>query len=250
LIDYESSFANTNGDPFPDTAAVNVSGAGAQDGTEFIAAFVDDLWGFNQALMEYAGLTPDTVPESADASQRLEALKLAFSPPGVGFEWWRSDDPTTEGIRVLYLNGQGILRANYPDLDAACYVGNANNAAASAWYRANNADGSSRSTTGAYLILPETRGYVLRGLDTSGTIDPGGATRDIGNIQGDAFQGHQHQVVPRDALGGSGFFAYGAGATAAAVATTSIVTDGTSGTPRTSTETRMKNVAVKFVVRY
>lgn len=254
MIDYFSSFTYTNNQVFPDTEAVNVSGAGQQDGTEFIKPFVDDLWGARQALMVWAGLTPNSVPESVADSQQLDALRLVFGSPGMGYEWWRSDDPSTTGIRALYLNGQGILRANYPDLDAACYVGNGTNGTAPAWYRANNADGTGRNIAGIYLILPETRGYILRGLDPSGTIDPDGATRKIGSIQQDAFQGH-HQVTPS----GSGFLIYNvagglqvsAGSTSSfSTETGNPITDGVNGTPRIAIETRMKNVAIKWVVGY
>ena len=47
-----------------------------------------------------------------------------------------------------------------------------------------------RNTAGTWFILPDTRGYALRGLDVGASVDPDGASRDVGSVQVDAFQGH------------------------------------------------------------
>ena len=185
-----SSFANTNGVVFPNTEAINATGSGATDGTEFVKIGIDHVWGWSQALLNYAGLTPNGIQEADGASQLLEATGKGFAVgPGLGVTWWLNDDPATTGHRVLLLNGQGILRANYAELDAAVYVGDASNTAVHGgggfYYRADNSDGTSPNIAGAYLILPETRGYALRGLDPSGGVDPGGASRFLGDVQGD-----------------------------------------------------------------
>lgn len=41
-------------------------------------------------------------------------------------------------------------------------------------------------------VLPDLRGYFLRGLDTTGTIDPNGVGRTVGSVQGDIFKTHRH----------------------------------------------------------
>lgn len=41
---------------------------------------------------------------------------------------------------------------------------------------------------------PDLRGYFLRGLDTSGSIDPDGGTRSIGSIQASANMAHYHAL--------------------------------------------------------
>jgi hypothetical protein len=135
-------------------------------------------------------------------------------------------------------------------------------AAGGGYFRADNSDGSSPSTTGIYLILPESRGYVPRGLDTAATVDPDGASRYLGDIQLDAYQGHYHTVnasvggnelvykvnnvstgaglnVPEGALAGAGD-----------IDARENVTDGTNGTPRIDSESRMTNFSTKFVVWY
>lgn len=82
MKDYKTVFTNTDNVVFPDTAAVNASGGGATDGTEFVKLFIDDLWGAAQAIMDFAGYTPSGVDESATVSQRLQAL-LKFIKPVV-----------------------------------------------------------------------------------------------------------------------------------------------------------------------
>ena len=85
MIDYQTSFVNTDGVAFPDTEAVNVSAPGAGDGTEFVALMVNDIWGRAQALMDRAGLTPDGVTEAPGTAQIIEAIGKGFGV-GPGFE--------------------------------------------------------------------------------------------------------------------------------------------------------------------
>lgn len=78
MIDYKATFTNTDGANFPNTKAVNASGPSATDGTEFIKAMIDDMWGFSQALLDYTDDTPNLTSEAAGASQRLNSiLKIA-----------------------------------------------------------------------------------------------------------------------------------------------------------------------------
>src|SRR4030042_3751075 len=115
MIDYEASFINTDGTPFPDTLAVNVSVPGAGDGTEFIAALVNDIWGRAQALLDYAGLSPDGVTEAPDTAQILPAIGKGFGVgPGMGVTYWKNDTPVANGDRVLLLQGQVVLITDYP----------------------------------------------------------------------------------------------------------------------------------------
>jgi len=199
MLDYASAFINRSGS-FPNILAVNASGPSATDGTEFVANMINDsMWGIWQMILDRAGLSPNGVVESASNSQIREAIQKGFGgAPGLVQEWHLADDPGTSGHRCLLLTGQGVLRANYPELDAACYVGDANNAAVAAaggaYFRANNSDGSSPSITGAYLILPDRRGVVPRGLDPAASIDPDGASRYLGDLQADALGSHRHKL--------------------------------------------------------
>ena len=193
MIDYVAVFTNTNSLAFPDTLTVNASGPSTDDGTELVKLFGDDIWGARQAVMDYAGLIPDGVSEAPGTSQLVEALQLGFGgSPGFVQEWNLASDPGTTGHRCLFLQGQGILRANYVALDDAVYVGDGNNAAVAAgggfYYRADDAAGTTPNIAGIYLILPDRRGVVGRGLDVAASIDPDGASRFLGDLQIDAMQ--------------------------------------------------------------
>jgi hypothetical protein len=270
MIDYAST-PNTSG-TFPNVVGLNVTSPGAGDGTPFLKSMIDDLWGARQAIMSHAGLTPDAVTESASASQFLTGIQRVAGHPGEVIAWdGNLSDPSSGSIRLLPLNGQGILRISYPDLDAAVYVGNTLNPTASAYYRATDAAGTSRSTTGAYLILPDRRGYVLRGLDTAASVDPDGASRDIGDTQDWALRKHSHYVwgegsYPLD----DNNHLYTTGATVAelvhwllsgAESTTEVMADNMpSSSPYTSNvvpaanqsadENRMINSATRWCIRY
>ena len=268
MIDYKTEFVNTDGVNFPNTKSVNASGPSATDGTELVKLLVDDLWGRTQALMDYAGLTPDSVTESPANSQHIESIQKGFAVgPGIGVTWWKNSDPSVTGDRVLFLNGQGVLIATYPELTAAVYVGDGNNGTASFFYKADDAAGTIRNIAGIYLILPESRGYALRGLDPGASVDPDGASRDLGNVQLDAFQGHSFGnasgvsglTVDVDLRMNSANAASAGGADttnrdsfvsdSAGVAVVP-VDDGTNGTPRVEIESRMVNIATKFGITY
>jgi len=258
MINYQTTFTYTDGVPFPNTKTINASGAGTADGTELVKAFGDNIWGPAQALLHAAGLTPDSVTEAPGTSQILDAIRKISGSPGEGVIWWKSVDPSVSGDRVLLLNGQGILRANYPELDAAVYVGDPDNPTASAFYHANDAAGTSRNTAGIYLILPDTRGYVLRGLDLASSVDPDGASRDIGSIQDFALEniiGTMTLKNQANAAAPTGVFAQTPGASFPGLSITlgalsEIMTFDASTVVNTATETRMINIATKFGIRY
>jgi hypothetical protein len=194
MIDY-ATVANTSG-AYPDVVSVNCTGPSTTDGTPYLKSVIDDLWGARQAIMNHAGLTPNAVSEADGASQFLTAIQNITIGPGCVIAWMGDDaDPGTLGRRMIQLNGQGVLVASYPELDAVTWVGVSYNATASSFYRADDAAGTIRNTTGAYLILPDLRGYTIRGLDTAASVDPDGANRDIGMIQDWAIKMHEHYVV-------------------------------------------------------
>ncbi len=102
---------------------------------------------------------------------------------------------------------------------------------------------------------PDLRGLFVRGRDNVGTgaagNDPSGS-RAIGSLQADAFQGHRHSqnlgsVINTatgggEAVGGGTFQQF-------ALVIGDPITDGTNGTPRTSSESRPKNVALTYCMR-
>jgi hypothetical protein len=272
MLDPEVAYVNTSGS-FPDTVGVNASGPAAQDGFEFVANFVNDNnLGIHQMILDRAGLTPNGIVESASGTSQIkEGLQKGFGGfPGKVHQWHVNLDPGVTGHRALLLHGQGVLRANYPELDAACYVGDANNAAVAAvgggYYRADDAAGTIPNIVGVYIILPETRGYAPRGLDPAATVDPQGASRFLGDNQVDAMQRITGSINGAGAVGfltpGSGL---GALASTAIAATTFALQAGAadatlqydnsgSTTPNAAktddVETRMANYSTKWVVWY
>lgn len=79
MKDYSQAFINTNGEEFPNTKAVYAGSPGNTNGTEIIADLLNDNWGFSQALLKAASISPNGKDESADNSQKLEAIKKLYN---------------------------------------------------------------------------------------------------------------------------------------------------------------------------
>ncbi len=267
MVDYVAVFTNTDLAAFPLTAAVNASGPSATDGTEFVKLMIDDHWGARQALMNYAGLIPDGVTEADGTAQMIEVLQKGFgSAPGAIQEWANVLDPAVSGHRAILLQGQGVLIASFPDLDAAVYVGDGNNAAVHAgggtFYRASDAAGTTPNIAGPYLILPDSRGVVPRGLDVAAAIDPGGASRFLGDLQADAMQritgnaelGGASIVTPAGVFGVTTIGSQTIGGTGASTERQLDFDSSNSVSPNAAktddVETRMYNRSTNFVIWY
>jgi len=209
------------------------------------------------ALTDNLHTTQGGVDYKATLQSIYDAIKYEAVPAGQVFSVAWNADPATLGHKALLLQGQGIIRANYPELDTAVYVGDGNNATASAFYRATDSGGVTRSTTGTYLILPDARGRMIRGLDLAGSIDPDGASRDLGSYQDDSIQGHAHTFF-QDGAGGASknpnTLNNGDGLRALEVTPRPVVggaiTDALFGSSRVSTETRSVNIALNHVITY
>ena len=191
MKDY-AGIANTSGS-FPSVVAANESPAGAKNGTIFTKDGIDDIFGFGQALMAAANLTPDGVSESASASQRLLAVKRIAGHPGEVVAWAGvAPDPSAVDIRLLPCQGQRVDRNVYTELDDAVWVGASLNAGAPAYNRWTTATGGTTSVSGNYLQLPDYRGIFLRGLDVGGSRDVDGASSVVGDYQIDSLINHEH----------------------------------------------------------
>lgn len=64
---------------YPQGKARNRSASGATDGTPAEKAWLNDLWGWMQALVGNAGIAPSNTPDTAVASQLFDAVTLAKS---------------------------------------------------------------------------------------------------------------------------------------------------------------------------
>jgi len=253
MKDY-STIANTSGS-FPDVVAVNASGPSATDGTPYIKQFVDDLWGAAQALMDAAFIAPNGVTEAAGASQRLEAIRRISGYPGEIIAWGGrlAIDPYSLGIRLLLLDGSGVLRSDFPELDSIVYVGDGNNGSAPAFYHADDEAGTIRNTAGNYLILADARGLFLRGV-------PSGGGREIGDFQDSSLQDHYHETQEgltgnicyseNLTTGSGGVLRDIAQMTTTQSASKKVIARGISGAPVDLFETYPDNTAVRFFIRY
>jgi hypothetical protein len=93
--------------------------------------------------------------------------------------------------------------------------------------------------------IPDARGQFLRGLDTSGTVDPDGAGRVIGDSQVDDFKEHDHTmryVATYDLRATGGTDMYGTNIS-------SFNKDNPETDLRGGAETRPKNVAVNMFIK-
>ena len=175
---------------------------------------------------------------SAEQAVRLDQLQQAIAqgiPPGTIINSLAASPP--DGY--LPCNGAEVSRTTYAALFAV--IGT----------MAGTGDGETTFT------LPDARGLVLRGLGADSGLDPG---RVLGSLQGDAISavqlsgmmadpGHLHTTNAgsgRYGINGDGCVTWGPG-TPTSTATTGITFKQTQ--PGTD-ETRMKNLAVNFFIKY
>lgn len=115
--------------------------------------------------------------------------------------------------------------------------------------------------------VPDYRGRFLRGVDGAAGRDPNSSTRtamgtggntgnNVGSVQVDAIQGHAHiagiqgsygsyaAITSSNATGGD------SGVNQYRINSNIITSDGTNGTPRTSSETRPTNAYVNYCIKY
>ncbi len=207
----KSTVPNTSGS-YPNTVATNSTTSTSYDGTPYRADVLNDEWGFEQALLNAAGLTPNGSNESNSNSQMLSSMRILFGHVGEIVIWRGNLAPSSYlgGLRLLLLQGQGVLASAYPDLVSTCYVGDANNAAAftgayggfhGGFYKSTTSDGLNPSTSGAYFILPDARGKFVRFDDDGAQVDPEYATRgNYGQVQPSMNADHAHNVIQKTTL--------------------------------------------------
>ena len=150
----------------------------------------------------------------------------------------------------LLCDGSTVSRSAYPELFSA--IGTAH----------GSGDGS---TT---FHLPDLRGRFLRGADNMGTgaagrdSDAAGRTagnaggntgNNVGSVQSDAMQGHYHNNQINNNGAGAGSMPQAASGSnwvsGGANYVRNATSDGSNGTPRTSSETRPQNLAVEFMIK-
>jgi microcystin-dependent protein len=131
----------------------------------------------------------------------------------------------------LETNGAAVSRATYADLFTST----------STTFGTGNG-----STT---FNLPDLRGEFVRGWDNARGIDSG---RVFGATQTDAMQGHKHTftALVSNLGGATGNYSPGSPTANFAGTTSSPSDDGVNGTPRTASETRPRNVALFYCIKF
>ena len=101
--------------------------------------------------------------------------------------------------RVIALTGQVLTIASYPELCAAVYCGDANNPTADCFYKTSDAGGTTRSTSGTYMVMADARGLAIVGIGANlkitaanGSNYTGGSA--VARYLTDMMQGHKHPV--------------------------------------------------------
>lgn len=245
MKDYSTLYGSLVIGTWPNVSAKNASGPSATDGTPFCADFISDLWGARQDLLNRAGMTPDGLGEAAGTSQTVKALQRAALKPGLCVLSFLNSTELAL-CRLMPLTGQVLLISNYADLVTATYCSDAKNATAPAFYKTSDSGGNTRSTAGAYFVLPDAQGMFPRAIGTNSKL-----TRADGNSYSPGLMGQLSQDALQDfgipaGVAGSGSYAgYG---TTSAVAVAPIA--GGYGIPRRGPETKPASITVQFCISY
>lgn len=104
------------------------------------------------------------------------------------------------------------------------------------------------------FALPDLRGEFLRGLDAARGVDPG---RALGSAQGSAFAAHNHlngvglTSTPTTSIYGSTTDGVpGVASRPVELSNSALARQGLTSTVGGATETRPRNVAINFIIRY
>lgn len=182
-------------------------------------------------------ITDGTLELAAFAAGDLEKVGRV----GEVIMWVTETCPTN----FLQLDGAAVSRTTYADLYSVI----------------GNAYGEGNGTT--TFNVPDMRGKFARGHDDGAGNDPDAASRtacntggntgdNIGSCQDDAFQGHYHDLKFTGTIntGVGGAVGGSASYSTDSQEVRSPITDGSNGTPRTTSETRPDNVYFTFCIRH
>jgi len=143
-------------------------------------------------LFEIDDIKDDITTLDTTFSGQINILNARY-PAGQVIPNMFTQDPATLGIRQVNFIGQVVEIADYQEACDNLYVGDANNATAPAFYKTSDSGGVTRSTSGAYMVFPDTRGLSLKHIGNatiSGRVKTGPVS--LGEAQEDGVQDHLH----------------------------------------------------------
>lgn len=209
---------------------------GTGNGTPAVAAWANDAIQGMYAALDHFGLVPTDLQEQKGNSDFVRLLN-AVLPVGAIFPVAYTTDPATLNIRALPCDGSAVSETTYADLFAAI---------ANVW----DTGGEPAST----FRVPELRGEFLRGWDNGRGVDP---ARAFAAVQLDQLQGHWHDLYAANfsVVGGGGGanIVQGVGNNTQQTGQDVVrvaIADGVNGAPRLGLETRGRNQAVRWLIRY
>lgn len=238
------------------SAAVRWSQAGGR--YTFDAAFATAVGGYPKGAVlasTSGGMGWVNLIDNNTADPDSSGLGWAeIAVPAGGIQWFAMQAPPNGWLKA---NGAAVSVTAYSRLATNIYCGNSFNATALFGYRCTDAanPATTRSTTGAYIVLPDLRGEFVRGWDDGRGIDSG---RAFGTAQLDAMQNITGTLSN---MAFSGSTSAGTGAISVGANLGATYTTGTSGNVRdmafnasnvvrTATETRARNIAFLACIKY
>lgn len=171
---------------------------------------------------------------------QLQYGRSVAVPAGSIFAYYGTSAPSG----YLECRGQAVLitSGNYPGL-LDIYCGDAYNATVDYGYRCTNSDGTGRSISGNYIVLPDFRGMFARGHKRDRTLGSYETSRGQQSYQADSYKTHTHDYTDRGA-GGSNIEA--GGSTGRPYSSDVLrTTDLSSG----GSETYPRNVALMYIIK-
>lgn len=187
------------------------------------------------AVCAFAG---QVSPITGDMNSVWSTSACAASDPQAGEEDPNGPVNTLEAQGWMLCDGRVLAIAQYPELYGV--LGDL--------YGQGTIDGA------AGFVIPDYRGLFLRGNDAGSGMDPDAADRlsptgmgsanVVGSLQCSALQDHNHDynAISTSALADQG--------QAAAQTTTTAVTTSPNAPALVSSETRSKNIAVNYVIKF
>ena len=161
---------------YPEGKAKNISAIGNTDGTPYEEKIVNDIFGFQQNLLQATGQTPDGNPETAQASQYVEACRrlssiqtVVFNTPGP-FTWKIPEWLTpAHKIKISICGGGGGGGGSYLTTNTSVIYGNGNPSVVGA--------GGGGGGSGNYkeIVLTGTILQERLAFSIAGTVGAGGA---------------------------------------------------------------------------